>query len=255
MRKYFNILFSSYFMGVLFLFFSLAMAAATFIENDFGTGAAYELVYDAVWFEALFVLMILNFLGQIFRFKLYRKNKLTILLFHTAFIVIIIGAGLTRFFGTEGSIHLREGETKNFFKSNEWHLTLQTKNNDGEIKEKDSEPFTITEITSDNYKKNVNLNGKDYQLEFTGYLPNAQKMIVDDPHGKPMMMISAKQKGGSREIFIMKPGETKALGKLSIGFMNPGSHNVQLKFKNDSFYIRSSGELSRTNMRDSISTK
>src|SRR6056297_1660028 len=217
MRKYFNILFSSYFMGVLFIFFSLAMAAATFIENDFGTGAAYELVYDAVWFEALFVLMILNFLGQIYRFKLYRKNKLTILLFHAAFIVIIIGAGLTRFWGVEGTIHLREGETKNFFQSNEWHLKLQIKNNNGETKEKDNEPFTITEITSDNYKKNAKLNEKNYQLKFTGYMPDAQKMIVDAPHGKPMVMLSATNKNGSRETFIMESGESKALGELSVG--------------------------------------
>jgi len=255
MRKYFDFLYSSWFMAVLFIFISISMAAATFIENDFGTGAAYELVYDAVWFEALFVLMVLNFLGQIFRFRLYRKNKLTILLFHTAFIVIIIGAGLTRFWGVEGNIHLREGETKDVFNSNEWYLKLQIKNNDGAVKEKANEPFTITEITSDNYKKNVNLNGNDYQLEFAGYFPNAQKMIVDDPNGKPMMMLSAKQKGGSRETFIMKPGESMALGELSVGFMNPDSHNVQLKFKNDSFYIRSSGELSRTNMRDSVSVK
>ncbi len=255
MRKYFDFLYSSWFMAVLFIFISISMAAATFIENDFGTGAAYELVYDAVWFEALFVLMVLNFFGQIFRFRLYRKNKLTILLFHTAFIVIIIGAGLTRFWGVEGNIHLREGETKDVFNSNEWYLKLQIKNNDGAVKEKANEPFTITEITSDNYKKNVNLNGNDYQLEFAGYFPNAQKMIVDDPNGKPMMMLSAKQKGGSRETFIMKPGESIALGELSVGFMNPDSHNVQLKFKNDSFYIRSSGELSRTNMRDSVSVK
>ena len=56
MRKYFDFLYSSWFMGVLFIFFSISMAAATFIENDFGTGAAYELIYDAFWFEALFVL-------------------------------------------------------------------------------------------------------------------------------------------------------------------------------------------------------
>ena len=255
MRKYFDFLFSSRFMGVLFIFLSFSMAVATFIENDFGTGAAYELVYDAVWFEALFVLMILNFLGQIFRFKLHRKNKLTILLFHTAFIVIIIGAGLTRFWGIEGNIHLREGETKDFFQSNHWYLKLQTKNNDGEIKAKDNEPFTITEITSDNYRKNVELNGKDYQLKFTGYFPNAKKMIIDDPHGEPIVMITATNKNGSQETFIMESGESKALGALSVGFMASDTNNVQLNFKNDSFYIRSSGKLTRTNMRDSNTTR
>ncbi|MGM0496797.1 MAG: c-type cytochrome biogenesis protein CcsB [Bacteroidota bacterium] len=255
MRKYFDFLFSSWFMGVLFIFFSISMAAATFIENDFGTGAAYELVYDAVWFEALFVLLILNFIGQIFRFRLYRKNKLTILLFHIAFIVIIIGAGLTRFSGIEGNIHLREGETKDCFKTNDRYITLQKTDNDGDTHKIDQEPFTITEITSDNYKKNVKLNEKTYQLKYMGYLSNSQKMIVDDPDGNPMFMITASNENGTRETFIMLPGEIKTLEKLSVGFMQADTHDVQFNYKRDTFYIQSSAKLIRKNRTDSISEK
>jgi len=217
MRKYLNFLFSFWFMGVLFIFLSISMAAATFIENDYGTGAAYELIYDAVWFEALFVLLILNFLGQISRFRLYRKNKLTILLFHTAFIVIIIGAGITRFWGMEGNIHLREGETKDFFKTNDRYIKLQKTDNNGNSYKIDQEPFTITEITADNYTKQVKLNEQTYQLKFKGYLSNAQQMIVDDPHGQPVFMVTARQENGSAETFIMRPGETKKLGNISVG--------------------------------------
>jgi len=253
MRKYIDSLFSSWFMSVLFIFFAVSMAAATFIENDFGRNAAFELVYDAVWFEAIFVLLILNFIGQIFRFKLYKRNKLSIMLFHIAFIIIIVGAGLTRFWGQEGTIHLREGQTKGHFQTSEMYLKLKIKDDKGNIKRQEFTPFTITNITSDHYNEHIKLNGNDYTISYLGYLENGHKMITDDPEGKPMLMISASQKSGNRETFIMGRGESKKLGEKSIGFMIADTHEIQITFRQDSFYIQSSEKLKRTSMRDTSS--
>lgn len=250
MRKYLDSLFSSWFMSVLFIFFAISMAAATFIENDFGRNAAFELVYDAVWFEAIFVLLILNFIGQIFRFKLYRRHKLSIMLFHIAFIIIIIGAGLTRFWGQEGTIHLREGQTKGHFQTSEMYLNLNIKDDQGNIKRQEFTPFTITNITSDHYSEHIRLNGNNYKLTYLGYLKNGHKMITDDPEGKPMLMISASQKSGNRETFIIERGESKKLGEKSIGFMKADTHDIQIRFRKDSFFIKSSGEIKRSGMRD-----
>src|SRR6056297_178551 len=97
-----NFLFSSWFMGALFVIFAVSMGIATFIENDYGAEAARQLVYNTRWFELIFVLLAINFLGQIFHYKLYKPRKLTILVFHMAFIAIILGAGITRYFGFEG---------------------------------------------------------------------------------------------------------------------------------------------------------
>lgn len=44
--KYLRFLFSPALMGFLFLAFALAMAVATFLENDFGSPVAYSMVYD-----------------------------------------------------------------------------------------------------------------------------------------------------------------------------------------------------------------
>ena len=108
--KYLKLLFSPALMGLLFLAFAMSMAVATFIENDFGSAAAYSIVYDTRWFELILLLLVVNLTGQILDFKLYKKTKLTVFFFHVAFIVMIIGAGITRYFGYEGSIHIREGK-------------------------------------------------------------------------------------------------------------------------------------------------
>ena len=52
-----NILFSTRTMGVLLILYALAMADATFVENDYGTPVAKELIYNAWWFEAVMTLL------------------------------------------------------------------------------------------------------------------------------------------------------------------------------------------------------
>ena len=97
-------------MGILFILLAVAMAAATFIENDFGADTARSMVYNTRWFELLFLLLVINLAGQIIKYKLYRKEKITVMIFHLAFIVMVIGAAITRFTGFDGMMHIREGE-------------------------------------------------------------------------------------------------------------------------------------------------
>lgn len=81
-------------MGILFLVFAASMAAATFIENDFGSPAAWDFVYGAHWFEFLLLLLSVNMAGQLIIFRLYKRSKLTVLLFHLSFIIIILEQAL-----------------------------------------------------------------------------------------------------------------------------------------------------------------
>ena len=142
-----NFLFSSWFMGALFVIFVVAMAIATFIENDYGAQAARQLVYNTTWFELIFVLLVINFTGQIFHYKLYKPRKVTIMIFHLAFVVIIIGAGITRYFGFEGIIHLEEGQAKNYCQTNEKYLQLSVEDAAGKTYFTDAEKF-ITWVSS-----------------------------------------------------------------------------------------------------------
>jgi cytochrome c-type biogenesis protein CcsB len=104
-------LFSPAFMGILFVVFAISMAAATFIENDSGSAAAYSMIYNTRWFELIMLLLSANLIGQAIIHKLFRKEKLPVALFHLSFVLMVAGAGITRYFGWEGSIHIREGET------------------------------------------------------------------------------------------------------------------------------------------------
>ena len=125
--KYLKFLFSPLLMGVLFVLFAVAMAVATFLENDFGSAAAYSMVYNTRWFEFILLLLAVNLVGQVIIIKLLKREKLTIALFHLSFILLIVGAGITRYFGWEGSIHIRKGEEQKQCFSNEKYIGYSVK--------------------------------------------------------------------------------------------------------------------------------
>ena len=97
MNKFLSLIYSTRLLAFLFLVFAMAMGVATFIENDYGTETAKALVYNAWWFEAIMVFFAINFFGNIFKYKLLRKEKLVVLAFHLSFLLIIIGEGITRY--------------------------------------------------------------------------------------------------------------------------------------------------------------
>jgi cytochrome c-type biogenesis protein CcsB len=113
MKRIIKFFFSSPLMIILLVILASALGAATFIEEKYDTATAGEWVYHAKWFEFLFLLLIVNLFGHIKQYSLLKRKKWAGLTFHVAFIVIIIGAGITRYFGFEGVMHIREGQTTN----------------------------------------------------------------------------------------------------------------------------------------------
>lgn len=111
MKKIPDILFSPKVTLALLLIFAAAIGTATFIEEKYDTVTANRLIYHSWWLEAILTYLVVNFIAIIGKYNLLRKEKITTLIFHLAFIVVIIGAGFTRFLGFEGSMHIREGQS------------------------------------------------------------------------------------------------------------------------------------------------
>ena len=104
-------------MSVLFFVFPAAMGLGTFIETWYSTDTAKIWIYNAWWFELIMALFVLNFIGNIFRYRLLRKEKWAVLAIHISFILILIGAFVTRYIGYEGVMPIREGDSTNTFLS------------------------------------------------------------------------------------------------------------------------------------------
>ena len=129
-KKLISILVSTRLTAFLFISFSLAMAIGTFIESFYGTDASKILVYNATWFEIMMLLFVVNFAYNIKRYSLLRKEKLAVLILHISWILIIVGAGITRYIGYEGIMPIREGANSNQFLSTDTYVTVLV---DGEM--------------------------------------------------------------------------------------------------------------------------
>ena len=98
---------------VLMIIFAVASGAATIIESKTSTEAAWYYVYGAGWFALIQLLLGINLAFNIFRYNLIDPKKLPSLIFHLGFIVILIGAGITRYLGFEADMHIRENTASN----------------------------------------------------------------------------------------------------------------------------------------------
>ena len=191
-------------MGILFVLFAVAMAAATFFENDFGSTAAYSMVYDTRWFELILLLLAANLIGRLIILKLYKRDKLPVFLFHLSFVLMITGAGITRYFGWEGSIHILEGEKQNICFSNEKFIGYSIKDALGNIIGSNSEKYTMTSVSADNYKKTLNINDKNYELVLAKIIPNAIEKSTDitDPGSLKADAVNPKEQNTGQNAFI-----------------------------------------------------
>jgi cytochrome c-type biogenesis protein CcsB len=246
--KYIKFLFSPLLMGVLFLVFAIAMAVATFLENDFGSAAAYNMVYNAKWFELILFLLAVNLVGQVIVLKLLRKEKLTVALFHLSFIVMIIGAGITRYFGWEGSMHIREGEVQQQCFSNEKYIGYSVKDVRGSIVANRIDKYSLTSVSADNYTREFRVNGQKYELILAKIIPNASEIVHDIPEGEPIVSMLVTKNMMSVETITLKKGETKTSEGITFSFESVIPADINISFDSGRFYAVSRLNLSETSM-------
>ena len=114
MDKLLSQLFSMRWASVGLIAFFVAIGAATFIESIHGTQAAKITIYNAFWFEGLLLYLTLALVSNIFRYKMWSREKIAMLSFHLSFIIILAGAAVTRYISFEGQMIIKEGESNNF---------------------------------------------------------------------------------------------------------------------------------------------
>jgi len=235
-------------MGVLFIVLAVSMAAATFIENDFGQEASRAAVYNTVWFEFLFLLLVLNLLGQIYTFRLWRRDKLTVFLFHAAFIVMVTGAAITRYTGYDGMIHIREGESSHVTFSSGSYVTFELADAGGKAVASHTAPLSVAGGRHGKYHRSLEAGGSKATLSFDKYLPGAMKKVEETAGGKPMVFLLCTPDMVKSETVVLAMGETGMIGEMTAGFGTDA--DISVSTDGNIFYIRSVTGLRSTVMQE-----
>jgi len=215
--KIIKFLFSGAFMGILLIVFAYAIGYATFVENDYGPVAAKLLVYNARWFEVLLFLMVVNFTGMIFTKHLYLKGKLNILLIHLALIIIILGAGITRYFGYEGMMHIRNGESTNILTSTDSFLQVQV--GSGEEKQQLVKKVMLTPVRNELTNTSTVWQQKQIDISVQDYYQKATRSLITDPDGESYLVIQLRTMTENGEIYL-KQGESEQFQGVKFTFSN-----------------------------------
>ncbi|QOD62048.1 cytochrome c biogenesis protein CcsA [Polaribacter haliotis] len=243
MKNIFNFLYSTRLMAVLFILFATAMGIATFIENDFGTQTSKALIYNAWWFELIMVFFVINFFGNIFRYRLYRKEKWAVLMFHASFLLILIGAGITRYIGYEGIMLIEEGQTTNKFLSETTYLNAIV--DDGNLQKPEiNEPIMLSAWGSNSWSYSDSFKSKenniDFSFELVDYIPWAEKKLVEDENGEDHLFFVESSEGTRHEHWIKK-GTIQNIHGILVSF-EAEEKNASIHFTKEDGVLRMSSK-------------
>ncbi len=211
-------LFSMRMMAIGLVLFLYAIAHATFVESDYGTPASKIAVYNATWFEILLLYLSLSLIVNIFRYRMFRRSKVAVLSFHLAFLVIIVGAALTRYIGFEGQMRIKEGQTSNVIFSGSPYLILKANDRVNQFTYEDQRWLS---------------EGVENPFSFDFQLPNQPRVEVDYVDFKENMIdtvISADSLDGKALEYVVRgkthylfQGNQKAIGRLNLSFEREGA--------------------------------
>ena len=258
-KKIASILFSTRLTATLFLVFAAAMAIGTFLDVGYENAPSEytrELIYDAWWFEAIMVLFVVNFIGNIFRFRLLRKEKLTTLTLHLSFILILLGAFVTRYIGYEGVMHIREGATENTILSQNTYLTIFIDGDyeiDGVAQRRQLAPKKVrfSERLNNDFTIETDYNKQPVTITYKDFIKGATEGLVPSENGEQYIKI-VEAGDGNRHDHWVKLGEVSNIHNVLFAVNSPteGAININYNEEDGTYTIASPFEGSYMRMAD-----
>lgn len=248
-------LFSTRIMAVLFIVFSIAMALGTFIESWYTIETARALIYNTWWFEGIMVFFVINFAGNIYRYKLHTREKWSSLLLHLSFILILLGAFITRYISYEGIMPIREGETTSAFLSEKTYLTAFI---DGEIEGEPrrrviEKPVLLAPETENDITINTDYNGQPVTIEVVNFIHGAEEGLILAENGENYLKIVEAGDGNRHEHFL-KEGDIANIHNILFAYNRPtqGAVNIVVDDREGTYMIDSPFEGDYLRMADQL---
>ncbi|TMM57520.1 cytochrome C biogenesis protein [Maribacter algarum] len=249
LKKFF---FSTRLMAVLFIVFGVAMGIGTFVESKYSTETARIWIYNAWWFEAIMVFFVINFLGNMFRYRLFRWEKWPVLTLHLSWILIIIGAFVTRYISFEGMMPIREGSSEKVFYSDKTFLTAFVDGEiDGQPKRKVLEDDLIVtpEALKSNLPWNSDYNGQNFTVSYVDFIAGAKEGLIVDENGKEFLKI-VEAGSGQREEHYLENNKVNNVHNVLFALNKPTDGAINLFTTDSTYQIKSPFEGNFMRMAD-----
>ena len=245
LKKLSNLLFSTRLTGTLFIVFAAAMAVGTFMDQGQSTSPtpySRTLIYNAWWFEAIMVVFIVNFIGNIFRYRLLRKEKWATLTLHLSFIFILFGAFLTRYHGYEGMMSIREGATENSFLSQKTYLTTYIDGDfeiNGQLQRRVHEDVVdFSPRLTNVYHLETSYSTTPISIELVDFIAGAEEDIIPAEVGDYYLKIVEAGDGAPHNHFL-KLGEVSSIHNVLYALNKPTDGAINITYSETDLTIQS----------------
>tara|TARA_B110000503_G_scaffold83613_1_gene127566 strand:- start:3450 stop:6620 length:3171 start_codon:yes stop_codon:yes gene_type:complete len=238
-KKIFNLLFSNRLTGLLFIVFAVSMAIGTFLDAGQDTSPtpySRTLIFNALWFELIMLVFVINFTGNIFKYNLLSLKKWPVLLLHFSWIFILLGAFITRYFAYEGVMSIREGETENSFLSEKTYVKMYI---DGDYIVNGVNQRLVVEEAVDfsprlnnKFSLNIDYNNQPISIVLVDFISGAEKDIVPNINGEEYLKIVEAGDGVPHNHFL-KVGEVQSLHNVLYALNKPTKGAVNITYTDD----------------------
>lgn len=256
MEKFTRSFFSMRMVAVGLLVFLLSIAAATFLESIHGIQTAKIMVYNALWFSILLLYLSLALIFNIYQYRMWQREKMAMLSFHVSFLVIMLGAALTRYVGFEGIMEVPEGKQVGFIYTADPYVLIapiEYKEGPNGIKTKTyGATFTqkkyLSEIVHDPFTLNYKYKNNPLTITCIDFQANRKEGIKTDA-GISTFGLEFFTNG--RQQNVLFPNETIPLGSQSISFdSDHGLSEIQVKSEKGLLKLKTSVPLQGVNMSE-----
>jgi len=216
MKQLLNILGSMKSMAIMMLIFAYAVGYATFIENDYGTITSKAEVYNARWFEVLLTFLVINLIINMLRYKMFSIKKAPIFIFHLSFLIILVGAAITRFVGYEGTMHIRENASASTMLSAKAYFNVDAKVGDKKVSI--SNPIYFSKKSSNSLYESLEIDSKKVDVELIEYIPDAIESVYEAEDGGYEMLQMMVTDGQSSQPIKLRRGSYYENENIALDF-------------------------------------
>lgn len=241
MEKFSQAVFSMKMMALAMIVFLLAIATATFLESYYDIQTAKIIIYNAKWFEFLLLYLGLNLIANIFRYRMFQREKAAMLMFHLSFLVILIGAGITRYLSFEGMMLIREGEQSDFIFTSDPYLWFKV--NDGKMQFQYSEKKFMSPVTNNDFAIDFDFpnHPTPISIEYVDFKKKmVDSLVINDSIKESSLDIVTE---GMQSHYLSKGGFLMA-GTVAISFEKKDAMpGIQLYQRGETIMMRSNKEM------------
>lgn len=236
MERFLRLIFSMKWVALGLFVFLTSIGIATFIESMHGVQASKIVVYNAAWFTALLFYLSFAMIFNIYIYRMWQKEKIALLSFHVAFLIIMVGAAITRYRGFEGQLVAREGESVNYMYTAEPTLLVSIRDQQKTTVEAFPTWLSDWKWINNHFSHKVQHGDKSVSIDYKEFISNAIDTFEFDAATEQAVLDVVV---GQMKSNYLEYGDKLLSGALPISYAQQPKDGVSFKLSEGKIFLKS----------------